>query len=204
MGVTIQEPVGTAARAPHVHRRRGVAALGLLTVASIGLSVVGIGTGDGPLGPPPRYGAGLSTDVGHEFTEGNTFLRNSGVLPVHIESIRAVPIGDATSGAPVTAIEMVAPSSPAIGVVDGAGHDTVPRQLRRDPAGYTIAPQRGVGEQKGTAEVLVRVRVERAGSWSYRGYEVTYRSGFIRHHLVVDAHLQVCTPAGSDCLDRME
>jgi hypothetical protein len=48
--------------------------LGALTLVSIGLSVVGTGTGDGPLGPPPVYGAGISRDVGDEVTEGSAFL----------------------------------------------------------------------------------------------------------------------------------
>lgn len=35
--------------------------------------------------------------------------------------------------------------------------------------------------------------------WTYRGYEVTYRSGPVRHRMVVDVDLQACTPAGRDC-----
>lgn len=199
MGATIHEPVGTAARAPRAPRRQGPAALGLLTVASIGLSALGIGTGDGPLGPPPGYGVGVSRDVGSEVTEGSTFLVNHGWFTAHLESVRPVSVGDEAAGLTVTAVE-VAPASPSgIGMVDGDGYEYVAQGVRSSPAGYTVLPERRVGKDTGYVEVLVRAKVTRPGTWHYRGYEIVYRSGFVKHRMTVGADFWVCTPSGTQC-----
>ena len=43
-------------------------------------------------------------------------------------------------------------------------------------------------------EVLARAKVTHDGVWAYRGYEVTYRSGVVRHRAVLPATLTVCAP----------
>lgn len=192
-------PVGTATRAQHTHRAHGVAALGLLTAASLGLSVLGIGTGNGPLGPPTSYGMGISRDVGDEFTEGATMLRNDGWFTAHVEGIRPVPVDDAAARMPVTAVEIAPSSDLGIGMSEGPGYDTLAREVRSPVRGYAIPPQRLVGERASLAEVLVRAKITEPGVSTYRGYEVTYRSGFVRHRMVVDVELQGCTPRGATC-----
>ena len=199
MGVGIQEPAGSATRTPRTQGRRAVAAFGLLTVVSLALSVLGIGTGDGPLGPPMGYGASIPRDVGDEFTEGTTMLVNDGLFSVHIESIRPLPFGDGATGLSITAVELAPHQDLGVGMVDGPGYETVPRDIRRSPGGYQIPPERRVGERASMAEVLLRITVERAGVWTYRGYEVVYRSGFVRHRMVMPIDLQVCTPRGATC-----
>ncbi|WP_406832002.1 hypothetical protein ABEG17_04025 [Pedococcus sp. KACC 23699] len=37
------------------------------------------------------------------------------------------------------------------------------------------------------------------GAWHYSCYEVTYRSGFVRHRMLVAADFRVCTPSGATC-----
>ena len=199
MEVGIQEPVGTPARAPHAIGRHGVIALALLSVASVILSVLGIGTGDGPLGPPPGYGVGISRDVGSEVTEGGTFLENDSWFTAHLERIRPIAVGTEATGLGTTAVEVVPASPSGIGIVDGAGYEHIAKEVRSDPAGYAVLPERRMGQDTGYVEVLVRVKVTRPGAWHYRGYEVTYRSGLVRHHLVVPADLWVCTPSGALC-----
>ena len=201
MGVMIQEAAGAADTTPRRHRRHGLAALGLLTVASLGLSILGIGTGEGPLGPTgPRgsYGVSAGRDVGDDLTEGGTVLTNHGWFTVHVESIHPLPVDDAAKGLTITDVQL-APASDLVGFLDGTGEEFVGREVRRPTAGYSILPHHRVDGGASQAEVLVHARITRPGTWTYRGYEITYRSGLARHHMVVDAELQVCTPAGRDC-----
>ena len=136
--------------------------------------------------------------------EGATSLHNDGLFTVHIEAIRALPVDGAANGLRITAIELAAHRDLGVGMVDGAGYETVPRDARLSPQGYEIPPEHSMGERASLAEVLVRAEVEREGVWHYRGYEVTYRSGFVRHRLVVGPDLWACTPSGAPCsqLDR--
>ena len=190
------------AAAPRRPRRRWgarvAAALAALVVVGFVMAATGWGTGDGPLGPPPGYGAGISRDVGDEVTEGTTVLVNDGWFAARIESIRPLPVGDAAAGAPVTAVELALIRPTMVGMADGPGYDTVGPNTRRAARGYAIDPPRTLGHA-GTAEVLVRLRVARPGTWHYRGYEVVYRSAGIRHRMVVQVDLRVCTPRGADC-----
>lgn len=186
--------------APTTHRRRNaVLALGGLAAAGLVLSVLGIGTGDGPLGPPGGYGTSVSRDVGSEFTEGSTTLVNHGWFAAHIESIRPLPVDDATQGLAITDVQLAPASGPLIGLVDGSGEEYVSDGVRSPAAGYTLLGSRRFDGAGSRAEVLVRARVTHPGAWTYRGYEVTYRSGLVRHHMVVDVELQACTPSGRDC-----
>jgi hypothetical protein len=185
MGVTMQGTTGAVDTAPRRHRRHGPAALGLLTVASLGLSVLGIGTGDGPLGPPDAYVLGVSGDVGRELTDGVTMLDDDGWFAAHVESIRPLPVDDASRGLTITGIELARP---------GAGPG-----VRSAAEGYTLLAGRRSGGAGSQAALLVHARITQPGTWSYRGYEITYRSGLVRHHMVVDAQLTACTPAGRDC-----
>lgn len=133
MGVMIQETAGAADTTPRRHRRHGLAALGLLTVASLGLSVLGIGTGEGPLGPTgPRgwYGAAVGRDVGADVTEGGTVLTNHGWFTVHVESIRPLPVDDATRGLSITDVQLAPASGSMVGLVDGTGEEFVGREVR--------------------------------------------------------------------------
>ncbi len=191
--------VGTASATPRTRRRPGAAAFGLLTAASVVLSVLGIGTGYGPLGPPPGYGAGISRDVGAEVTEGSTFLVNDSWFTAHLESVRPISVGDEAAGLPITAVEITPASPSGIGMVDGAGYEYVAKGMRSSPKDYSVLPERRTGKDAGYIEVLVRARVTEPGAWHYRGYEVTYRSGFVRHRMVVAANFWVCTPSAATC-----
>lgn len=179
--------------------RRGVTiTVGVVAAMGVTMGVTGTGTGDGPLGPPPGYGAAISRDVGDEVTEGATVLVNRGWFTAHIESIRPLPDDAAVSAVHVTAVEL-APTRPTmVGVADGPGYDTVDAASRRPAAGYEIAPQRR-HDGPGQAEVLVRFKVVQPGTWRFRGYEVVYRSGLVRHRMVVAIDFRICTPRGAPC-----
>lgn len=207
MGVVVQGDGGSgdAERQPgrrpwgrRWNRWHAAITVGVVAVVGVTMCLTGIGTGDGPLGPPGGYGAGISRDVGDEVTEGATVLVNDGWFAVHIESIRPLPVDDAGTGLPVTAVEL-APARPTmVGMADGPGYETVAANARGTPAGYVIEPPR-VLDHDGLAEVLVRFRVVQPGTWRYHGYEVVYRSGGIRHRMVVAVDLRVCTPRGASC-----
>lgn len=79
------------------------------------------------MGPPPGYGAAISRDVGADFTEGATSLHHDGLFPVHIETIRPLPVDGAANGLRITAVELAAHRDLGVGMVDGEGYETVPR-----------------------------------------------------------------------------
>lgn len=179
-------------------RRRTAVAVCVVAAVGVTMCLTGIGTGDGPLGPPPGYGAAISRNVGDEVTEGATVLVNHGWFTAHIESIRPLPVDAAASAVHVTAVEM-APTRPTmVGMADGRGYDTVDAASRGPVDGYEIAPQRR-HDGPGQAEVLVRLRVDQPGTWRFRGYEVVYRSAGIRHRMVVGVDLQLCAPRTTPC-----
>jgi hypothetical protein len=86
-----------------------------------------------------------------------------------------------------------------IGLVDGTGAEFVSTEVRSPASDYTIRAGRRSHGEGSRAEILVRARITRPGVWTYRGYEVTYRSGLVRHRMVLDVQLQACTPTGRDC-----
>ena len=166
----------------------------LLAGALLALSLMawtGIGTGPGPLRTGGGLELGITREVGAEFTEGNILVGNHGPFDARIESIRPLPVGEAGVGMPVTAVEVahVPPGTgDLLGMVDGPGYERLPRERRHPPAGYVV---RGSHD---STEILVRVRLDREGTWSYRGYEVVYRHGPVRHRTVVDVTLVGCAP----------
>jgi hypothetical protein len=162
------------------------------------MAATGIGTGSGSLGPRFGHVATITRGVGAEVTIGNVTLLNEGWLPITIERIRPIPAEHAQDGVEIVAVE-VADLSPAdtdafIGMVDGSGYDAVRLDLRRSPRGQVLPPQWRAGEGQGMVQTLVRIRVLREGEWTYRGYEVTYRSGLVRHRAVLPVDITACTP----------
>jgi hypothetical protein len=132
-------------------------------------------------------------------TEGNVIIANRGRFPVVLETVRPVPSDGAGAGLVVTAVEVAdlpvaAAEYGVIGSVDGEGYKHVPDKRRHPVSGYVIQPERTVGRDRGLAEVLVRYRIEQEGVWTYRGYEVTYRSGLVRHSAVLDVTMTACAP----------
>lgn len=183
-------------------RRRASVAVGVVAVVGATMCLTGIGTGEGPLGPTDwGASAGASRDVGDEFTEGAVALVNDGWFDVHIDSVRPVPVEDAARGLAVTSVRLAprVQGRDGIGLVDGSGAEVVPLADRRPPSGYTIPRTRDAGPFGGSAEVLVTYEVTSPGTWEYRGYEVVYRSGLVRHRVVLPFAVGVCTPAGKDC-----
>lgn len=181
---------------------RAGGAVGVLAAVGVTMCLTGIGTGEGPLGPTD-WGASAATsrDVGDEFTEGAVALVNDGWFDVHIESVRPLPVGDAARGLAVTSVRL-APrvhGRDGVGLVEGSGAEVVPLADRRSPAGFTIPRTSDAGPFGGSAELLVTYEVTRPGTWKYRGYEVVYRSGLVRHRVVLPFVVGVCTPAGKDC-----
>ena len=184
------------------NRRRTAIAVAVVAVVGMTMCTTGIGTGEGPLGPTDwGAGAGASRNVGDEFTEGAVVLVNDGWFDVHVESVRPLPDGDAARGLAVTSVRLSAgvEGRDGVGLVDGSGADVVALSERRPPAGYTIPRVADAGQFGGSAEVLVTYRVTRSGTWTYRGYEVVYRSGLVRHRILLPFNVTVCTPSGADC-----
>jgi hypothetical protein len=164
------------------------------------LAYTGVGTGPGPLGDCCGYGVGASRDVGVTVTEGNVIVANRGWLPIRLEEVRPLPSDGAGAGLPVTAIEVAdLPVAGAdygtIGLVTEEGYQHVPLERRHPVHGFDIQPAWRVGKDHGLAEVLVRYRIAQEGTWTYRGYELTYRSGLVRHRAVLDVTMTACAPA---------
>jgi len=139
---------------------------------------------------------GTTRDVGASFTEGEIFLHNDGWFDAHIESVRAVPEGDAMEGMPVASmtLAMREPGRSAVGMAEGAGGEIIPTADRHHLEGFDIHPDRAVGRGRGMAELLVTYRLAREGTWHYLGYEVTYRSGLVRHRMLVPLTVEACAP----------
>ncbi|SES47046.1 hypothetical protein SAMN05216199_3994 [Pedococcus cremeus] len=178
------------------HPGRGLfLAASLFTV----LAVTGIGTGPGPLGDCCGYGVGITRNVGDSFTEGTTVLQNRSWFPIVMEDLRPVPTRGAETGAEVVSVEvatMPAPgTSDAIGTAERDGSQVIPAQRRHPVDGFVLQPEWRVGEHHGLGEVLVQYRIRQEGTWSYRGYELTYRSGLVRHKAVLDVTMTACAPA---------
>ena len=162
------------------------------------MAVTGIGTGAGPLGPHLGHGSSITRDVGAEVTVGNVTLVNEGLFPLEIEGIRPLPEDGADAGVTVTAVE-VAPlplvgTRGYIGIADGRGYEEVPASQRRTPQGAVLPRRTDAQDRAGLLQVLVRYRLVREGTWVYRGYEVTYRSGLVRHRAVLDVTMAACAP----------
>jgi hypothetical protein len=180
--------------------RRPLAYAGVLASSLfVVMAASGIGTGPGPLGDCCGYGVGVSRDVGVTITEGNVIILNRGWFPVELEEVRPLPSGRAGAGLRVTAVEVAdLPLAGAeygtIGLVTEEGYQHVSRERRHLVRGFVIQPQWRVGKDRGLAEVLVRYQVAREGTWVYHGYEVTYRSGLVRHRAVLDLTVAACAP----------
>ena len=171
------------------------------------LAVTGIGTGPGPLGECCGYGVGITRDVGDTFTEGTTVLQNPSWFPIVMEDVRPLPTRGAGTGVEVVAVELatmpVPGTSEAIGMAGGDGSQVVPSQRRHPVEGFVLQPEWRVGRRHGDTEVLVRYRLRKEGTWTFRGYELTYRSGLVRHKAVLDVTMTACAPAAqvpvADC-----
>lgn len=162
------------------------------------MAVTGIGTGAGPLGPHLGHGTSITRDVGSEVTVGNVTLVNEGLFPIEIESIRTLPEKGAGAGVAVEAVD-VAPlpltgTRGYIGIADGRGYEEVPASQRRTAQGAVLPRRTDTQDQAGLLQVLVRYRMVREGTWVHRGYEVTYRSGLVRHRTVLDVTMAACAP----------
>ena len=171
-------------------------AAGLVGAVSVTMAATGWGTGDGPLGPPGGGEVGVTRDVGARFTEGLVILHNDGWFDAHIESVRPIPLGPADDGLTVEDVSLarVVSDHGPIGIVDGLGEGLVPTSERRKPAGVVIPQDRSSGRDSTHLEVLATYRITHPGTWTYRGYEVTYRSGLVRHRMVVPLSVVACAP----------
>jgi hypothetical protein len=182
----------------HLGLPLGYAAL-LATALFTVMGATGIGTGPGPLGDCCGYGAGISSDVGVTVTEGFVVIGNRGWFPMRLEQVRPLPSGGGGTGFPVTAVEVAdLPVAGAeygtVGLITDEGYQHVPADRRHPVRGFVIQPQWRVGKDRGLAEILVRYRLAGQGTWVYRGYEVTYRSGLVRHKAVLDLSVAACAP----------
>lgn len=183
-------------------RRRVAIAVAVVAVVGATMCLTGIGTGEGPLGHDDQgASASVSRDAGDEFTEGAVSLVNDGWFDVHIESVRPVPVDDAASGLAVLSVRLAprTKGQDSIGLVDGTGAEFVPMPDRKALAGYTVRRTADAGPFGGSAEVLVSYRVLREGTWTYGGYEVVYRSGLVRHRVVLPFQVRACAPKTADC-----
>lgn len=167
------------------------------------MALAGWGTGDGPLGPPGGAEVGITRDVGARFTDGLVILHNDGWFDARIESVRPLPLGPADDGLTVEDVSLarVVSGHGTIGIVDGLGEGLVPTSERRKPDGVVLPRDRSAGRDGAQVEVLATYRITRPGTWTYRGYEVTYRSGLVRHRMVVPLSVVACAPkrAIADC-----
>lgn len=203
MGAGVSEPYAAAPARPRagwwaVLTRHSVPGMILAVLLFTAMAITGIGTGAGPLGPHFGHGMTITRDAGAEFTVGNVTLVNEGLFPLEVESIRPLPENGADAGVTVTAVE-VAPlpltgTRGYIGIADGRGYEEVTASQRRIPQGAVLPRRTDDQSQAGLPQVLVRYRLVREGTWVYRGYEVTYRSGLVRHRAVLDVTMAACAP----------
>ena len=179
--------------------RNGVHGAFLAASLFVVLALTGFGTGPGPLGDCCGYGVGVTRGLGDTVTEGNVILRNQGWFPVVLGDVRPLPADGADAGLAATTVEIAElPAAGAdygtIGLADEEGYPHVPAARRHPVSGWVIPPEWRVGKDRGLAEVLVRYRILDEGTWTYRGYELTYRSGLVRHRVVIDVTMTACAP----------
>ncbi len=169
MGVDVHESAAAARPDRGARTPETVRAVALLVTVNFALCVMGIWTGNGPLGPPASYGVAATRPVGVEVTEGSTGLVNHSVLPAHIESIKPMEVGATADGLATTAIELGPAKGPRIGLVDGPGYDLIPAADRAAVDKRAIAPDHRVGGEAASVPILVRLQATKPRSTDGRG-----------------------------------
>lgn len=180
---------------PGVRARRTVGAVVALAVAvGVLMAATGWGTGDGPLGLPDNGSAMMQQtgSVGSMVIDGGASgVANHGWFDATIEQIRPIPVDGAQDGMPVESVRLThwAPQTDA----NGQGY-YLPGEPGESPRGFVVHPIRHGGRLANAIQVVVHYRLAAEGVWRYQGYEVTYRSGLVKHRMVVPFSVVGCAP----------
>lgn len=194
------EGVGTR-HSSHLSWRHVAWFVAALLAGGAAMAVTGWGTGDGPLGLPRGVSASMAVpvDIGGSVTDGGASgLRNHGWFDATIERIRPIPLDGAGRGMPVQSVRL----AHWLRQTDGDGRTYyVPDEPGTPAEGFVLHPVSRGGSLKNGVQVVATYRVAAQGVWRYRGYEVTYRSGLVRHRMVIPFEVVGCAPKGtaSDC-----
>lgn len=151
---------------------------------------------DGPIeAAPTGTMSGLRMSVGEQATWGGVYIHNTATQPV---TLRAVQLGGGIDGThdavSIEKVEVIDPSAVAehIGMAAGAGLDVVPQGHRHPIEGYRLAPG-------AYAELLVRYRAERQGTWRWDYADVEYSADGRRYTVRMPQALAVCADTGDTC-----
>jgi hypothetical protein len=139
--------------------------------------------------------SGLHMSVGEQATWGGMFIHNNASQAV---TLRAVRLGGGIGGtAHAVSIEKVEVVNPAavtehIGMAAGPGFDVVPQEVRHPIKGYRLAP-------RAYAELLVRYRAQRQGTWRWDYADVEYTADGRQYTVRMPQALAVCADTGDTC-----
>ena len=193
MGDVGLEPAVTGGRWTRRHLVLATAAAVIGVV--VAMAWTGWGTGPGPLAPPElgRNTARVEIPamVGSVVSDAGAFgLHNRGRFDAHLERVRPIPVDAATKGMPVESVRLAHPTE------HRSGDDTWWEPGQETTAeGFTFPRGRPDDDPGSWMNLVVRFRLAEEGLWTYRGYEVTYRSGLVRHRMVLPLEFVGCAPA---------
>ena len=143
----------------------------------------------GPLSDPGGAIESASVDVGGTVTFGDVILRNNGSGPIHLYKVELLV---ARPGAVVEQVKVLdVDAVHRVGLI-GAGYGFDPPAEATDVKDAVLWPSRDY-------EVLVAVRMTRAGSARFGQMRITYRMGAHRYVRTGDAGFWLCTPRGAGC-----
>lgn len=142
---------------------------------------------DGPMGVPNQHGYALSLPVGAEFTDGMELLRLDGGRDAVIEDVQLVGAdGLELLGAKVT------PPPRGLAAIS-TFRSWPPRHRLLDETKFVDAIGATVPARTSRPwELLIGLRVTRAGHAIRRAVAVTYRVGDERHRVEFPAKIKVC------------
>jgi hypothetical protein len=139
--------------------------------------------------------SGHRMSVGEQATWGGVFIHNNASQAVTLRAVRLGGGIDGTADAvSIEKVEVVNPSAMAehIGMAAGPGLDVVPQEVRRPIKGYRLAPG-------ASAELLVRYRAQRQGTWRWDYADVEYTADGRQYTVRMPLALAVCDDTGDAC-----
>lgn len=151
----------------------------------------------GPLqGPMNPTLSGMNLPVGATGTWGGVIVKNRSEHDLTLQSLRLEGgIDSSDEAVRITKVEVVDTgrlATDGIGVAAGAGHEVIPRHVRKPLQGYRL-------KSGTTAALLVRYTVEKPGRWRLDRTLVRYEQAGRSSELEMPQALGVCAPVKEVC-----
>ncbi|MGW5239191.1 hypothetical protein ACWEOW_09695 [Monashia sp. NPDC004114] len=152
--------------------------------------------GSGPVhAAPNRTIHGASMRTGDAITWGGVYLHNDAGEPITIEKATLVPaIAGSEDAVEVERVEAQDPKgySLGVGIDNGDAYEAVPSSRRHSIPGFVTPP-------RGYANLLIKVRAVKPGTWRFDSVDIEYRIGDSRYVVSMPQALGVCVDIPGDC-----